>query len=467
LEIRDQLYSHQQLGKPLVTTDITIPVAFHIVHKTNGDGYITSEKAEAVITRLNAVYFDSHFQFEYFSIDYTENDDWASSWNYEHTMKRNLAINPAKILNFYSVHHIYTNPQDRGFVTGYAYTPDQLHETHLSHGVVMLSSYFSDDKTTDIHEVGHYLGLEHTFKNGCTYPGDDVDDTAYHDDGDLKWTCDENLDTCPNKDGKDPVYNYMGYTNCRNEFTNGQYERMNKMVAVYKPSLISSEVLVEQRRKDNRLIDDYVDEWNGNEFVNHFRSFKFPYIEGETKVLRGSHSLLQNPSEKYYKWTGNGKKDEADVTNHHTFIINPSIKTLTSRFNEVHNVTIQIEYIGSASNEGEIKFKDPWYRDFTDDKGLRNRGMDAIYHSQPSPFHITTQSGYQGVFLEQGYNNPNKPYYSIAAQKHHATSDAIYEFSHWQATPANSATFQNENSRQTPVVFKQGNATVTAVYALI
>ncbi|MBU2508612.1 MAG: hypothetical protein KJ799_18100, partial [Bacteroidetes bacterium] len=381
--INNQLNNFYQLGKIAVAVDITIPVAFHIVHKANGDGLLSKQTVEDEIVKLNNAYEESHFQFKLFSIDSTENDQWTSSWDYRSTMKNTLAINPKKILNFYSVFNIYTDT-DGSFVTGYSYTPDQISESSYHHGVVMLSTYFygqsNGTKKTDIHEVGHYLGLDHTFNNGCAEPGDDVDDTPYQDDGDDKWTCNENLDTCPTKDGKDPVHNYMGYTNCRTEFTPGQFDRMNEMIALYKPSLISSDVMVDQRRKNNALIDDFIGEWNGVQFENHGVPFSFPYIEDETKVLGGSQVLLSSPNEKYKKWTVNYEDDEVDVTNHHTFTIDPSMQTLTSQFEYTYSgVSVINSNENTSSSEGLIQFKDPWLIDYPDSLygyNLRNRGMD-------------------------------------------------------------------------------------------
>lgn len=71
-----------------------------------------------------------------------------------------------------------------------------------------------------VHEVGHWLGLFHTFNSpkdiedatGCDGPGDYVDDTpaeAYPVGGD---TCPEpGRDTCPGLPGLDPIDNYMTY----------------------------------------------------------------------------------------------------------------------------------------------------------------------------------------------------------------------------------------------------------------
>ncbi len=78
-----------------------------------------------------------------------------------------------------------------------------------------------------LHEVGHWLGLFHTFENGCRSPGDGVPDTPYQHDGDNIVSCDESEDTCPAR-GLDPVHNFMSYGDdlCMDRFTIGQSVRM-------------------------------------------------------------------------------------------------------------------------------------------------------------------------------------------------------------------------------------------------
>ena len=88
---------------------------------------------------------------------------------------------------------------------------------------------------TATHEVGHWLFLLHTFENGCAFPGDEVIDTAYQDDGDNIFECDEALDTCA-QPGTDPVHNFMSYGDdpCLDEFTRGQSVRMTLAWLVFR-----------------------------------------------------------------------------------------------------------------------------------------------------------------------------------------------------------------------------------------
>ena len=80
------------------------------------------------------------------------------------------------------------------------------------------------------HEVGHWLGLYHTFYgDSCdlTNQGDFVSDTPQQA-SQTNFTCPIGRDSCPDLPGVDPIHNFMDYSNdlCLTEFTPRQIERM-------------------------------------------------------------------------------------------------------------------------------------------------------------------------------------------------------------------------------------------------
>ena len=223
---------------------ITIPVWFHIVTKTSKGknailvGDVTDAQIADQLQVLNDAYAGRGFSFTHGGTTRTNNGRWfdgCARYSTETTMKAALAVDPARNLNFYSC-----KPGD---YLGYAYYPDSFDEDDTRHGVVVLHSSFPDGATTNYnegdtgtHEVGHYLGLAHTFEGGCAAPGDSVADTPAEESP--AFGCPVGRDTCPSA-GVDPIYNFMDYTydSCMNTFTSGQDARMEEIVALYKPSL--------------------------------------------------------------------------------------------------------------------------------------------------------------------------------------------------------------------------------------
>jgi hypothetical protein len=87
-----------------------------------------------------------------------------------------------------------------------------------------------DQGDTGTHEVGHWLGLDHTFgSGGCTHPGDVIKDTPT--EAEPQFFC-VRRDSCQGAPfpGEDPITNFMDYVDdvCMDNFTADQTKRMQK-----------------------------------------------------------------------------------------------------------------------------------------------------------------------------------------------------------------------------------------------
>jgi len=240
--VRARIGKYPRMPLLSAATCSNIHVALHVVRHDDGFGDVTDAQINDQMAVLNAAFEPHGYQFTLESVERVNNTAWSTHFPgdaKETAMKTALAVDPTHTLN------IYTCDLGGGLL-GYATFPFFYPDDDPMHGVVILYSsvpggsadpYNVGDTAT--HEIGHYLGLYHTFQNGCNSPGDEIDDTPY--EASPAFGCPIERDTCP-QPGLDPIENYMDYSEdaCMVEFTAGQKVRMDALVAEYKPSLLQS-----------------------------------------------------------------------------------------------------------------------------------------------------------------------------------------------------------------------------------
>ncbi|KAL0260986.1 hypothetical protein SLS55_004678 [Diplodia seriata] len=218
---------------------ITVDTWFHVVAASNSvaNGYITDAMLADQLDVLNAHYAPHGISFTHAGTTRTINRSWADDGN-ELAMKRELRRGDYKTLNLY-----FQRTLDQEAL-GYAYFPTSAAEGstdyYLDGASIMAQSVPGGSEApynlggTATHEVGHWLGLYHTFQGGCTGAGDSIADTPAQSGWETG--CPTTRDSCPSDSGLDPVHNYMGYSDdaCYTEFTPNQETRIYSMWEQYR-----------------------------------------------------------------------------------------------------------------------------------------------------------------------------------------------------------------------------------------
>jgi len=223
-------------------TGAVINVYFHVIRRGTGvsNGDITSTMITNQMNVLNNAFSPWGYSFNLVSVDRTTNSTWYTAGpgtSAQTQMKNALRKGTADDLN------IYTNSPGGGLL-GYATFPWSYTSNPKDDGVVLLYSSVPGGSAapfnlgdTGTHEVGHWMGLYHTFQGGCatstTSGGDFVADTPA--EASPASGCPTGRNTCSSA-GNDPITNFMDYSNdsCMFQFTSGQDARMDSMFTTYR-----------------------------------------------------------------------------------------------------------------------------------------------------------------------------------------------------------------------------------------
>lgn len=254
-EVRSVSLSALAAASP--STIVTVPVAFHVFNNlaSTADCLLglrrMNENYAGMQTRLGLVGSrsaphgerpETGVRFELVGIHQHTDDARADCGREGRTFQRSIAYaeeygaDPWQVVNVFVCTNEYA---------GYAYLPSYPSWTK-GLNAFMNPSYITAQTLS--HELGHGLGLAHTFSGGCSADNDGVDDTPAMSDASHWQGClargrgpPSPSDTCPGMPGADAADNIMSYNyqNCRQRFTPGQAARIAAKSGYGRPRIFS------------------------------------------------------------------------------------------------------------------------------------------------------------------------------------------------------------------------------------
>jgi len=240
--------------------NITFNVAFTAVYANNSvaGGYVPVDRMKAQVDRLNTDYNSTGFSFVLTNTTWVDNPSWFVNAYpgspAEMEMKERYNIGDARTLNVYTlIFNDTTLSLGASSMPSYYSRKPKLDGVLLRHTTLPGGSMKNFDMgRTLTHEVGHWLGLFHTFEGGCNDGvGDNIADTPPQASGSSG--CPKGRDSCSGN-GPDLINNFMDYSfdSCMDSFTPLQIVRMQEAVRAF-------------RRPSAQLVDTASDKnpWGG------------------------------------------------------------------------------------------------------------------------------------------------------------------------------------------------------------
>lgn len=283
--LENQLVQILKNNAPLKSgTDYILPIVVHVIHN-NGAENLADDIVLQGVQDLNDAFanvgyydpmtgVDTKIQFCLAKQDpdgnATTGINHVQSSLTEMTMEtQDIALkdlirwDPLHYINIWLVKEICSNSIGCG-VAGYAYFPSS--HGNPEDGIMMEASYFGSSQGNSgghIHEMGHYLGLYHTFQGGCPnndclVDGDRVCDTP-PDQSTAAVPCGNNVNSCSTDtdsgfttDQNDMYWAYMDYGDwdCYSAFTQGQTDRMTFFIDGARESLLDSKACLDPCTSD-------------------------------------------------------------------------------------------------------------------------------------------------------------------------------------------------------------------------